>query len=346
MTLLRISTVFADGVNELVQFLGAEVVKPLGSEYYLVKGTTCEAVRASEVGKFVRWNLPVDHAWPCNSGKMEGFVEKAAQTLLQKFGPRTPQGLFIGPINAGSPDPYYKKLASNLRGRALQLFPGLPVEEVEEQHSGKETLFCLVGKEGLYAGMSPPRVCNGFYPGGSMYAKHQSAGTISRAGAKIAEALHYLRLHRALPKRSSRWLELGASPGGMTSELLGRGYLVTAIDVAAMHEKVMQNPRMKFVQSRVEDFNPPPNWSCDAILSDMNGVPFESMEQVIRLSRWLVSKGLIVFTLKMPKIESISEPLAMFGSIVADAKTAGLRLFAQTHLTYNRHEFTLFFEKP
>jgi hypothetical protein len=26
------------------------------------------------------------------------------------------------------------------------------------------------------------------------------------------------------------------------------------------------------------------------------------------------------------------------------SKAAGLRLLAQTHLTYNRHEFTLFFE--
>jgi hypothetical protein len=35
----------------------------------------------------------------------------------------------------------------------------------------------------------------------------------------------------------------------------------------------------------------------------------------------------------------------LFREIVAMARSAGLRLFAQTHLTYNRHEFTLFLEK-
>ena len=34
----------------------------------------------------------------------------------------------------------------------------------------------------------------------------------------------------------------------------------------------------------------------------------------------------------------------LFRKIVKTAIAAGLQLFAQTHLTYNRHEFTLFFE--
>ena len=55
--------------------------------------------------------------------------------------------------------------------------------------------------------------------------------------------------------------------------------------------------------------------------------------------------GLVVFTLKVPRIDSIEEPNELFRLIVAMSKAAGLRLFAQTHLTYNRHEFTLFLER-
>ena len=66
--------------------------------------------------------------------------------------------------------------------------------------------------------------------------------------------------------------------------------------------------------------------------------------QVIRLSRFLKPGGLVMFTLKVPRVESVKEPCALFREIVATATAGGLALFAQTHLTYNRHEFTLFFE--
>ena|GEM_PF-1877184 len=55
--------------------------------------------------------------------------------------------------------------------------------------------------------------------------------------------------------------------------------------------------------------------------------------------------GLVVFTLKVPRVETVDLPSDLFEQIVQTAATAGLRLFAQTHLTYNRHEFTLFLEQ-
>jgi hypothetical protein len=66
---------------------------------------------------------------------------------------------------------------------------------------------------------------------------------------------------------------------------------------------------------------------------------------VIRLSRFLKEGGLVVFTLKLPRIESIGEPLALLRETIDTAGPSGLRLTAKTHLTYNRHEFTLFFER-
>jgi 23S rRNA (cytidine2498-2'-O)-methyltransferase len=99
------------------------------------------------------------------------------------------------------------------------------------------------------------------------------------------------------------------------------------------------------VLNDVAAFQPRAGTHYDALLCDMNGPPEESIEQVIRLSRALKKGGLVVFTLKVPRIESVEEPNELFRLIVSMTQAAGLRLFAQTHLTYNRHEFTLFLEQ-
>lgn len=344
--LVRIPEIFEGIAKDVLARFGATSHTRLGLDFYSIKTATPELIHKSEAAKFVRWNLPLDHSWPCNPQKMDGFIEKAAQTLLKKFGARSPQAIFVGVLNPISPDPYYRGLASNLRGRLLTVFPKLPVgNDVEEQNPGSETLFCIVGKEGLFCGMQSPRASNGLYPGGSKYIDQDSPDTISRAGAKIAEALHYLLLHRPPIPKGSHWLELGACPGGMTSELLTRGQFVTAIDKAPLDKRLHGRPGLKFAHVDVAEYEPAPKAYYDAMLSDLNGPPEESIDHVIRLSKPLKPGGLVVFTLKVPRIETVDEPCALFRRIVQTATDAGLRLFAQTHLTYNRHEFTLFFEK-
>jgi 23S rRNA (cytidine2498-2'-O)-methyltransferase len=102
---------------------------------------------------------------------------------------------------------------------------------------------------------------------------------------------------------------------------------------------------LRFVHADVADFVPEAGVEFDAILSDLNGPPEESIAHVMRLARNLKPGGLVVFTLKVPRVEDVDAPCALFRKIVKVADGAGLKLFAQTHLTYNRHEFTLFFEK-
>jgi hypothetical protein len=343
--LVRVPEIFEGVAVDVLGRMGAESHTRLGQDYYLIKEGLATSIQDSEMAKFARWNLPMEHSWPCNPQKMDGFIEKSAQTLLKKFGDRKPQAIFIGQLNATSPDKYYKSLASNLRGRVLQVFPKLRVATVEEQNPLAETLFCLVGKEGLFGGMQTPRASNGLYAGGSKYIDQDSPDTISRAGAKIAEALHYLLLHRPALAKGSHWVELGACPGGMTSELLARDQRVTAIDRAPLDRRLDGRSGLKFIHADVATFEPDKGITFDAILSDLNGPPEESIVHVMRLTPNLRSKGLVVFTLKVPKIESVDGPCALFRKIVKVASGAGLRLFAQTHLTYNRHEFTLFFER-
>ena len=128
--LIRIPDVFEAFAPEIVTGLGATLQKRLGGDYYLVRLADPATLQNSEWAIFTSWNLPVDHAWPCCPQKMDSFVEKAAQGMLKKFGDRAPQALFTGPLQPGAPHPYYKHLATNLRGRVLQLFPSLPVSDV------------------------------------------------------------------------------------------------------------------------------------------------------------------------------------------------------------------------
>ncbi len=344
--LIRISEVFAEFSDDIVNGLGGQVAKKLGSEYYLIQTHTPAAIHRSEAANYLRWNLPVEHAWPCNPEKMEGFVEKAAQAILRKFGGRGPQAIFIGQLDPSASSRYYKTLASNLRGRTLQLFPAeiAAFKDVEAQDSQRASLFCLIGKEGLFCGMHSPKAANGFYPGGTKYISQNSPDTISRAGAKIAEALHYLLMHRPPLKKGRHWLELGASPGGMTSELLSRGYKVTAIDRAPLDKRLDRLPNLVFALLDVAGFKPNSSMHYDAILSDMNGDPREAIKQVVRLSKNLKPGGLVVFTLKTAGVTRFEEMNELYRFAVEFAASGGLRLLTSTHLTYNRHELSLFFE--
>ncbi len=341
--LVRISEVFADFTGEIIDGLEAKISKRLGSEYLLIETQESQQIHHS---KYVRWNLPIEHSWPCNPEKMEGFIEKAAQAMLQKFSTRSPQAIFVGQLDPSPGNRYYKSLASNLRGRVLQLFPSQVAElkDAEAQRPDQLTLFCLLGKEGLFCGMQSPRESKGFYPGGTKYISQGSADTISRAGAKVAEALHFLQLHGPKIPKTAHWLELGASPGGMTSELLNRGYQVTAIDRAALDKRLSKAPNLFFAMLDVAAFMPNSSMKYDAILCDMNGDARESIRQVSRLARNLKPNGLVIYTLKTAGATTLAEINELDDFAVEMAKSVGLKLLVKTHLTYNRQEFTLFFK--
>lgn len=330
----------------ILQALEAEPVKKLGREFHLVRLAKADRLHHSEAAKFLRWNLRVDHSWPCCPQENPGFIEKAAQALHRKFAAAGPQALIVGPLDPGSSGKYYRTLASNLRGRALQLFPPqvAAIRDAEAQDSNVPTLFCLIGREGLFCGLQSPRQSNGFYPGGTKFIPQNAAATISRAGAKIAEALHHLRLERPLPAAGSHWLELGASPGGMTSELLARGYRVTAVDRAPLDKRLENAPGLVPVIADAATFRPAEGMVYDAILADMNGDARESISQVVRLSQVLKPGGLVIFTMKTPGVTSVEEINSLERSVIEISAAGNLRIFARTHLTYNRHEFTLFFD--
>ncbi|WP_411826836.1 SAM-dependent methyltransferase [Luteolibacter sp. AS25] len=345
--LIRISEVFADLIPDILEKLGAEKWKKLGPEYFLIDTANATLLRDGPAAKFIRFQIQVKHSWPCNPEKMDSFIEKAAQATYYKCESYNPQTILVGRLDTSSTKNYYKALASNFRGRALQVFelPESAPKSAEEQDPDKASLFCFVGKGGLFCGMSTPREAGGLHPGGTKYISQNSEDTISRAGAKVAEALHYLAMFRApLPKYAS-WLELGASPGGMTSELLKRNYSVTAIDRAALDVRLANHLDLKVIRDDVAAFIPPKGIRYDAILSDMNGPAKLAITNVTRLVDFLKPGGLVITTLKTTGASSVEEIDELEKDVLKLAKEGGLTLITKTHLTYNRQEFTLFFEK-
>lgn len=341
--LVRLPQVFAGFEAEILRDLGAVCLRKPGRDYRLIRIMDPSRIHDSAASKFLRWNLPVHHMWPCRPRETEGFIEKAAQAMWRRFGESKPQTLMAGPMDPGSPNRYFKTLASNLRGRALQLFPAgcSMIRDAEAQEAERETLFALVGEEGLFCGMQSPRACNGYHPGGTRHIRQTAPGAISRAGAKIAEALHHLALHRAVPAAGAHWLELGASPGGMTAELLARGYRVTAVDRAPLDPRLTHADGLQEVCKDVADFMPEAATRYDAILCDMNGDTRASMDQVIRLCGHLRENGIVIFTLKLTDAETYQAINDLADEVERRAATAGLSRLSLTHLTYNRHEFTL-----
>lgn len=143
----------------------------------------------------------------------------------------------------------------------------------------------------------------------------------------------------------NHWLELGASPGGMTAELLARQSHVTALDRAPLDARLTGANGLQALCMDAAEFRPETGTVYDAILSDMNGDARESIAQVARLSANLHPAGLVVFTLKTPGVTAFGEINRLAESVAETAAAAGLRQIAITHLTYNRHEFTVFFER-
>lgn len=345
--LIRISEVFAPLHGEILERIGVTRAKRLGTEYYLFDHDETLPASDDPCSLFIRWHMLVQHAWPCCPDKMEDFIEKSCHTLRQKFAPGEPQNVHFSSFLPGSPLPYYKRLATQLRSRCLQVFPPLPAtKDPESQNPNDLTLFGFVGKEGLYAGLSTPRACGGFYAGGSKFISQQGEHSISRAGAKIAEALHFIQLHHPALPSAARWLELGASPGGMTAELLHRGYSVTAVDRAPLDSRIAHHPQLDFYPENAATFIAPRGVTYDALLCDLNGDAEDSLRIACRQIPALHSGSLIVFTLKNHKAATLTERLALHQAILRQAAQASLQLVAQTHLTYNRNEFTLFWKTP
>lgn len=336
--LVRIPQVFGEFTDLLAPSSSA---KDGEGDYRRVGVAGIECPLDPDIRMFCRWQMPVHHAWPCNPERTAGFIEKAARAIAEKFAPNRPVAILVGAFEPNVRNGYYRKLAANLRGRVLQCMPSAD-RDADTLEADDMVVHVLVGKTGLFCGLHTPRNANGFYPGGTKFIRQSGDEVLSRAGAKIAEALHHMRMFGAVPDQCARWLELGASPGGMTSELLRRGYHVTAIDRAPLDPALQRAERLDFSIADVALWNPHDSRRFNALLCDMNGPAEYAFSQVVRMSKFLHTSAPVVFTLKTTGAEGIPEIVRLHHDILASVSAAGMRHLQTTHLSYNRREFTMF----
>lgn len=340
--LVRIAPPFFPQVAELGARLGWQLKRQLAGEWLLIEADPAQlCARQQPLSALLRWHLPLQHMWPCQPLAMPAMIEKAAQSLAQKFAGQSLQTALVGALQGGSAQSPYRPLTMRLRGRLLQLLE-LPAISAESLDPQLPSLYVLLGNEGLFAGCATPRDANGFYPGGTKFIRQ--ADGISRAGAKIATALHQLTLFQPAPTSGAHWLELGASPGGMTAELLERDYRVTAIDRAPLDPRLRHHPRLRAICANACEFHPTTADHFEALLCDMNGEALSALTAVLAQCRALPADAPVIFTHKLPHETQLAEVQHSLERSIAAVGT-DLQLLTATHLSYNRHELTLIFRK-
>lgn len=159
----------------------------------------------------------------------------------------------------------------------------------------------------------------------------------SRAGEKLAEGLAWLEATGHGVSPGSHWLELGAFPGGMTTELVRRGHRVTALDVHPPSERMRQLPGVRFVTGPAEAFSPTETY--DGLLCDVNGSPGRVARTVADLAAHLAPGGILIHTLKLPRWDAAER---LRDETETRLRQRGLLPLGARHLRQNRQELTLF----
>lgn len=158
----------------------------------------------------------------------------------------------------------------------------------------------------------------------------------SRSGHKLAEAFEVLAGGAPRAEPGTLAVDLGASPGGWTSQLLAAGFSVIAIDNGPMDPALLETGRVKHLREdgfRYRPGQPVPWMVCDIV---------ESPSRVAALAAEWVAEGWChqaIFNLKLP-MKRRREEVERARAIVAD--TLGRRpfLLRLKQLYHDREEVT------
>lgn len=162
----------------------------------------------------------------------------------------------------------------------------------------------------------------------------RSTASVSRAESKLQEALELLGPQA---QASGNALDLGAAPGGWSRVLAELGFRVTAVDPAALDERVAGLPQVEHYATTAGDFLSKTEALYDLVVSDMKMDPVMVAELMTRGVERLKPSGFIVATLKLPRKGS---PLAKIERAMAEIRRAYTVVQAR-QLYFNRHEVTV-----
>lgn len=166
------------------------------------------------------------------------------------------------------------------------------------------------------------------------------AGAPSRSALKLAEAIALFLGERAgtLLREGLSAVDLGAAPGGWTSQLVARGMHVTAVDNAALDPALARHPNVEHVRADGLGYRPrrPVDWLvCDMV---------ERPARIAALVGDWIAEGRArhaIFNLKLPMKRRRDEALACAAAIRARIEQAGIEAsVALRHLYHDREEVT------
>jgi 23S rRNA (cytidine2498-2'-O)-methyltransferase len=163
----------------------------------------------------------------------------------------------------------------------------------------------------------------------------------SRSTLKLAEALlEFLtppdREARLAPGRTA--VDLGASPGGWTWQLVQRGMMVTAVDNGEIDPRLLDSGQVK--HRRTDGFHYQPPEPVDWMVCDM----VESPSRIATLAARWIAEGWCresIFNLKLP-MKKRREELLRCAAIIDEALGGGGYYLRMKHLYHDREEVTAY----
>jgi 23S rRNA (cytidine2498-2'-O)-methyltransferase len=255
-------------------------------------------------------------------------IVKAAKTLGASF---TELRLEMPDTNDG------KSLATLTKPLALHLERGLAKAGVKIGDGGAESRLHVffVGGRACYVGVADPANSSP-WPMGIPRVRVPSAAP-SRSAAKLAEAMLTFAGDRDFEPGLAA-VDLGASPGGWTWQLVQRGFMVTAVDNGPMDEALMQSGQVKHRRDDGFHYRPPDPvaWMvCDMV---------ESPSRIAKLvGKWMVEGWCreCIFNLKLPMKKRWEEVLRC-REILDEALGGGGYFLRMKQLYHDREEVTAY----
>jgi 23S rRNA (cytidine2498-2'-O)-methyltransferase len=197
----------------------------------------------------------------------------------------------------------------------------------------------FVGGRACYAGSADP-ANSARWPMGIARLR-MPASAPSRSALKLAEALLEFfddaeRAKRFAPGMTA--VDLGASPGGWTWQLVQRHMIVTAVDNGAMDARLLESGQVK--HRRDDGFHYRPPEPVDWMVCDM----VESPSRIARLAAKWIAQGWCtgtIFNLKLPMKKRWEELQRCRDLIDADLGGGGYYLRVK-QLSHDREEVTAY----
>jgi 23S rRNA (cytidine2498-2'-O)-methyltransferase len=161
----------------------------------------------------------------------------------------------------------------------------------------------------------------------------------SRSTLKLAEAIDEFldekeRAKRLVPGMTA--VDLGASPGGWSWQLVKHGLMVIAVDNGAIDEELLQSGQVK--HRRDDGFHFTPAEPVDWMVCDM----VESPSKIARLASGWIGKGWAresIFNLKLP-MKKRYEEMERCRAIIDEALGGGGYYLRMKQLYHDREEIT------